>query len=52
MGFPRLEYWSGCHFLLQGIFPTQGVKPVFPVSPVLQADSFTSEPLWKLNGTK
>ena len=23
-GFPRLEYWSGCHFLLQGIFLTQG----------------------------
>ena len=24
MGFSRQEYWSGCHFLLQGIFPTQG----------------------------
>ena len=23
MGFPRQESWSGCHFLLQGIFPTQ-----------------------------
>ena len=22
--FPRQEYWSGLHFLLQGIFPTQG----------------------------
>ena len=21
MGFPRQEYWNGCHFLLQGIFP-------------------------------
>ena len=21
MGFPRQEYWSGCHFFLQGIFP-------------------------------
>ena len=21
MGFSRQEYWSGCHFLLQGIFP-------------------------------
>ena len=21
MGFPRHEYWSGCHFLLQGICP-------------------------------
>ena len=24
MGFSRLEYWSGCHFLLQRIFPNQG----------------------------
>ena len=23
-GFCRQEYWSGLHFLLQGIFPTQG----------------------------
>ena len=23
MGFPRQEYWSGVHFLLQGIFQTQ-----------------------------
>ena len=23
MGFPRKEYWLGCHFLLQRIFPTQ-----------------------------
>ena len=23
MEFSRLEYWVGCHFLLQGIFPTQ-----------------------------
>ena len=24
MGFSRQEYWSGFHFLYQGIFPTQG----------------------------
>ena len=24
MGFSRREYWKGCHFLLQGIFLTQG----------------------------
>ena len=24
MGFPRQEYWKGCHFLLQGIFLAQG----------------------------
>ena len=29
-GFPRQEYWSGCHFLLQGIFPTQGSNPGLP----------------------
>ena len=27
MGFSRQEYWRGCHFLLQEIFPTQGLKP-------------------------
>ena len=27
MGFSRQEYWVGCHFLLQGIFPTQGLNP-------------------------
>ena len=27
MGFSRQEYWSGCHFLLQGIFLIQGSNP-------------------------
>ena len=31
----------GCHALLQGIFPTQGLEPR---SPALQADSLQSEP--------
>ena len=26
MGFSRQEHWSGCHALLQGIFPTQGLN--------------------------
>ena len=26
-GFPRQEFWSGCHALLQGIFPIQGWNP-------------------------
>ena len=30
MGFSRQEYWSGCHALLQGIFPTQGLNPGLP----------------------
>ena len=29
MRFPRQEYWSGCHFLLQEIFLTQGLNPHF-----------------------
>ena len=27
MGFSRQEYWSGCHFLLQGILLTQESNP-------------------------
>ena len=27
MGFQRQEYWLGCCFLLQGIFPIQASKP-------------------------
>ena len=26
MEFSRQEYWSDCHYLLQGIFPTQGLN--------------------------
>ena len=26
MGFPRHNYWIGCHSPLQGIFPTQGLN--------------------------
>ena len=29
MGFPRREYWRGLHFLLQGIFLTQGSNLCF-----------------------
>ena len=29
MGFPRQEYRTGCHFLLQGIFLTQELNPHF-----------------------
>ena len=27
MDFSRQEYWSGCHALLEGIFPTQELSP-------------------------
>ena len=30
MEFSTQEYWRGCHFLLQGIFPTQGSNPGLP----------------------
>ena len=30
LGFPRQEYWSGFHFLLQGIFLTQGSRLHLP----------------------
>ena len=30
MGFSRQEYWSTLHFLLQGIFPTQGSNSGLP----------------------
>ena len=41
MEFPRQEYWRGWPFPSPGGLPDQGVKPG---SPVLQADSFQSEP--------
>ena len=41
MEFSRQEYWSCCHFLLQGNLPDPGIKPR---SPALQADALPSEP--------
>ena len=32
MGFPGQEYWSGCHFLLPGIFLTHRSKSVSSIS--------------------
>ena len=31
VGSSRREHWSGCHFLLQGIFPTQGSNLGLPI---------------------
>ena len=39
MEFSKQEYWSGCHFLLQGILLTR----IKPGSPALQAQSLPSE---------
>ena len=45
MGFSRQESGVGCHALLQGIFPTQGLNPS------LQADSLPPEPPRKPKNT-
>ena len=44
MGFTRQNTGVGCHFPLQGIFPTQGSNPC---ALLWQSDSFTTEPLGK-----
>ena len=44
--FSREEYWSGLHFLLQGIFPTQGSNPCL-MSPGLAAGFFTTNTTWE-----
>ena len=44
MGFPRQEYRVGCHFLLQGIFPTQGLNPSLSCLLHWQVGSLLAEP--------
>ena len=36
----------GCHFLLQGIFPTQGSNPPPLMSPALAGRFFTASAAW------
>ena len=43
MGTPRQQSWSVCHFLLQGLFLTQGSNPCL-VSPALAGGFFTAAP--------
>ena len=40
-GFFRQEYWSGLPFPSPGDLPNPGIEPASPVSPALEADSFT-----------
>ena len=47
MGFPRQEYWSGLPFPPPGVLPDPGIKPTFPMSPVLQVDSLSTKPSGK-----
>ena len=38
--FSQKEYWSGLPVSPPGDLSDPGIKPMFPASPVLQADSF------------
>ena len=44
MGFPRQEYQNRFLFLLQGNFPSLGIKPMSPVAPALAGRVLTTEP--------
>ena len=46
IGFSRQEYWVGCHFLLQRIFPIQGSNPnLLPCKQILYRLSHRRSPL-------
>jgi len=45
--FPGKITGVACHFLLQGIFPTQESKLYFPMSPTLTNRFFTTELPWE-----
>ena len=59
MGLSRQEYWSGCHVLLQGIFPTQGSNAglphrrqtlyhlIYQGSPEIWLVLFSARPFWR-----
>ena len=47
MEFSRQEHWSGFPFPSPGDLPNPGIKPVYSVSPALQADSLPAKPLGK-----
>ena len=49
--FPGRNTGVGCHFLLQGIFPTQGIKPVTLGSSALAGGFLTTSIPWGLEGT-
>jgi len=47
MEFSMQKYWNGCHFLLQGTFPTQGLNPSLLHLLHCQADSLSLVPAGK-----
>ena len=52
MGFSRQEYCSGCHALLQGIFPTQGLNLHLLHLLYWQAGSLPPAPWSQIWGTR
>ena len=46
MGFPRQNTGLGCHFILQGIFPAQGLNP-HHLCPALAVAFFTPRATWE-----
>ena len=49
MRFFRQEYWRGLPFPSPGDLPVPGIEHMLPVSPALQVNSLTAEPLEKLH---
>ena len=47
MGFPRQKYWSRLPFPSPGDLPNPGIESESTVSPALQGDSLSAEPLEK-----
>jgi len=45
--FPGKNIGVGCHFLLQGIFLTQGIEPSFLASPAFAGGVFTTSTTWE-----
>ena len=44
VGFSRQQEWSGCHLLLQGLFPTRGSNPYLLHLLLLASGFFTTAP--------
>ena len=47
MGFSGKNTAVGCHFLLQGIFTTQGLNPHLPASPAVVGGFLTTWATWE-----
>ena len=45
--FPARILEVGCHFLLQGDLPDQGIEPISLMSPALAGGFFTTSTTWE-----